>query len=84
MGVTVRSTVEAAWLSVPLGVFLQRHVVGFLPVQLRVVLRHVQALVDAARDGLDLRHQLVLDGFQVEAVLRSDQVDSQTQVTKTP
>lgn len=45
---------------------------------------HVQALVDAAGDGLNVGHQLVLDGLQVEAVLRGDQVDGQTQVTKPP
>lgn len=50
----------------------------------RVELGHVEALVDAAGDGLDVGHQLVLDGFQVEAVLWCDQVDGQAQVTEPP
>lgn len=50
----------------------------------RVELGHVEALVDAAGDGLDVGHQLVLDGLQVEAVLGGDQVDGQAQVTKAP
>lgn len=49
-----------------------------------MVLGHVEALVDAAGDGLDVGHQLLLDGLQVEAVLRGDQVDGQTQVAKPP
>ena len=47
-------------------------------------LGHVQALVDAAGDGLDVGHQLVLDGLQVKAILRGDQVDGQAKVTKPP
>lgn len=35
----------------------------------RVVLGHVEALVDATGNGLDVGHQLILDGLQVEAVL---------------
>lgn len=35
----------------------------------RVVLGHIQALVDAAWNGLDVGHQLVFDGLQVESVL---------------
>ena len=49
-----------------------------------VELGYVETLVDAAGDGLDVGHQLVFDGLQVEAVLRGDQVDGQTQVTKPP
>lgn len=50
----------------------------------RVELGHVEALIDAAWDGLDVGHQLLLDGLQVEAVLRGDQVDGQTQVAEPP
>lgn len=42
---------------------------------LTVVLCHVEALVDDARDGLDLRSELLLDPFQVEAVIVGDEVD---------
>lgn len=49
-----------------------------------VELGHVQALVDAGGDGLDVRHQLVLDGLQVVAVLRRDQVDGQAQMAEPP
>ena len=49
-----------------------------------VELGHVQALVDAAGDGLEIGHQLVLDGLQVKAVLRGDQVNGQAQMTKPP
>lgn len=49
---------------------------------LTVELGHVQALVDGAGDGLDVGHQLVLDGLQVEAVLGRDQVNGQTQMSK--
>lgn len=49
-----------------------------------VELGHVQALVDAAGNGLDVGHQLVFNGLQVEAVLRGDQVDGQAEVTKPP
>lgn len=45
---------------------------------------HIQALVDAARDRLDVGDQLVLDGLQIEAVFRGDQVDGQAQVAKPP
>lgn len=34
-----------------------------------VELSHVQALVDAAWDGLDVGDQLFLDGLQVESVV---------------
>lgn len=47
---------------------------------LAVVLRHIQALVDAAGDGLDLRAQLLLDALQVEPVVVGDQINGQTQV----
>lgn len=50
----------------------------------RVELSHVEALVDAAWNGLDVGHQLVFDGLQVESVLWCDQVDGQAQVTKPP
>lgn len=50
---------------------------------LAVVLGHVEALVDDARDGLDLGAELLLDALQVEAVIVRDQVDGQTQVPKT-
>lgn len=42
---------------------------------LAVVLGHVQALVDVARDGLDLCPQLFLDTLQVEAIIVCDQID---------
>lgn len=47
-------------------------------------LSHVQALIDAARDGLDVGDQLLLDGLQVEPVVRRDEVDGQAQVTEPP
>lgn len=50
----------------------------------RVVLGHVQALVDAAWNGLDVGHQLFFNGLQVESVVWCDQVYGQTQVTKPP
>ena len=50
---------------------------------LAVVLCHIQALVDAARDGLYLSPQLLFDALQVKAVVVGDQVDGQTQVSKT-
>lgn len=56
------------------------HTVGAV----RVVLGHVQALVDAAWNGLDVGHQLFFDGLQVESVVWCDQVYGQTQVTKPP
>lgn len=34
-----------------------------------MVLGHVEALVDAAGNGFDVGHQLILDGLQVEAVV---------------
>lgn len=49
-----------------------------------VELGHVQALIDAARDGLDVGDQLLLDGLQVEPVVRGDEVDGQAQVTEPP
>lgn len=49
---------------------------------LTVVLRHVKALVNDARDGLDLCSKLLLDAFQVEAIIVSNQVDGQTQVSE--
>ena len=48
-----------------------------------MVLCHIQALVDAARDGLYLSPQLLFDALQVKAVVVGDQVDGQTQVSKT-
>lgn len=50
----------------------------------RVVLGHVEALVDAAGNGLDVGHQLILNGLQVEAVVRRDQVNGQAQVSEPP
>lgn len=47
-----------------------------------MVLCHIQTLVNGAGNGLDVSHQLLLDGLQVEAVIRRDQVDGQTQVPK--
>lgn len=41
----------------------------------RVKLGHVETLVDATGNGLDVGHQLILNGLQVEAVVRCDQVD---------
>lgn len=34
-----------------------------------VELRHIQALIDAAWDGLDVGYQLFLNGLQVESVV---------------
>lgn len=51
---------------------------------LTVIFCHVQALVDNARDGFDLCSQLLLDPFQVEAVIISDEVDGEAQVSKAP
>lgn len=50
----------------------------------RVVLGHIEALIDAAGNGLDVCHQLVFDGLQVEAIFWRDQVYGQAQVTKPP
>lgn len=47
---------------------------------LAVVLSHIQALVNDTRDGLDLCSELLLDPFQVEAIIVGDQVDGETQV----
>ena len=48
----------------------------------RVKLCHIQALIDAAGDGLYVSDQLILCILQVVAIFWSDQIDSQTQVTK--
>ena len=48
-----------------------------------MVLRHIEALVDDARDGLDLRPELLLDALQIEAVVVRNQVDGQTEVSET-
>ena len=45
-------------------------------------LHAVQRSVDAGRDGLDLRRQLLLHAVQVVAVIEGDEVDGQTQVPK--
>ena len=50
---------------------------------LAVVLCHVEALVDDARDGLDLRAELLLDALQIGAVVIRNQVDGQTEVPET-
>lgn len=42
----------------------------------------VEVAVNLARNGLDLRAQLLLDLVQTKAVLVGDQIDRQTQVTK--
>lgn len=49
-----------------------------------VVLGHVEALVDAAWNGLDVGHQLFFDGLQIESVVWRDQVDGQAQMAKPP
>lgn len=49
----------------------------------RVKLCHIQALIDAAWDGLNFSNQLILDVLQVVAVITGYQIDGQTQVTKT-
>lgn len=49
-----------------------------------VELGHVQALIDAAGNGLDVGDQLLLDGLQVEPVVRCDEIDGQAQVTEPP
>lgn len=51
---------------------------------LAVIFGHVQALVNDAWDGFDLRSQLLLDPFQVEAVIVGDEVDGEAQVSKAP
>lgn len=51
---------------------------------LAVIFCHVQALVDDARDGLDLCSQLLLDPLQVEAVVVGDEVDGEAQVSEAP
>lgn len=51
---------------------------------LAVIFGHVQALVDDAWDGFDLCSQLLLDPFQVEAVIVGDEVDGEAQVSKAP
>lgn len=47
-------------------------------------LSHIQALIDAAWNGLDVGDQLFLDGLQVESVLWCDEIDRQPQMTKPP
>lgn len=49
---------------------------------LTVIFCHVQALVDDSWDGLDLCSQLLLDPFQVEAIIVSDEVDGESQVSE--
>ena len=44
--------------------------------------RNVQPAVDALRDRLDLRAELLLDLVEVETVLVSDKVDREAQVSK--
>lgn len=48
----------------------------------RVKLCHIQALIDAARNGLYVRHQLVLNGLQVKTILSGNEIDCQTQMSK--
>lgn len=50
----------------------------------RVKLCNIQALVNAAGYGLNVSNQLVLNILQIVAIIWSYEVDSQTQVTKTP
>ena len=50
---------------------------------LTVILRHIQAFVNAARNGLYLSAQLLLNALQVKAVIIGDQINGQTQVSKT-
>lgn len=49
-----------------------------------MIFGHIQALVDDAWDGFDLCSQLLLDPFQVEAVIVSDEVDGKAQVSEAP
>lgn len=56
----------------------QFHLLGTLA----VILCDIQALIDAARNGLDLGAQLLFNALQVKAVIIRDQVDRQTQVPK--
>lgn len=49
-----------------------------------MIFGHIQALVDDARDGFDLGSQLLLDPFQVEAIIVSDEVDGKAQVSEAP
>lgn len=49
-----------------------------------MIFGHIQALVDDAWDGFDLCSQLLLDPFQVEAVIVSDEVDGEAQVSEAP
>lgn len=45
---------------------------------------YIEALIDAAGDGLNFSNKLVLNVLQVVTVIRSYQIDGQTQVAKTP
>lgn len=51
---------------------------------LTVIFCHVEALVNDAWDGLDLCSQLLLDPLQVEAIIVSDEVDGEAQVSEAP
>lgn len=78
--VSVHMQTFTKWLPPALGAVLtlSRFLLHLLHVAVgggRVVLGHVEALVDAAGDGLDVGHQLILNGLQVEAVVRRDQVN---------
>ena len=44
---------------------------------------NIKALVDMLRDWLNLRAQLILDTVEVEPVLVSHEVDSETKVSET-
>lgn len=43
----------------------------------------VEFLIDGCRDGLDLGPQLLLDLVQIEPVIPVDEIDSETQMSKT-
>lgn len=47
-------------------------------------LRNVKALINGARNRLDVGDKLIFNAFEAEAVLRCDQVDGKTQVTISP
>lgn len=49
-----------------------------------MIFGHIQALVDDAWDRFDLCSQLLLDPFQVEAVIVRDEVDGKAQVSEAP
>lgn len=73
------------WLILPRHTHTQTHTQQLRLLVLHgfaVVLRHVQALVDVAGNGLDFCAQLLLNTFQVESVIVGNQVDGEAEVAK--